>query len=127
MLNNDSIVLEEETQKAMNGYRKLGDILQTCFNMRREVKRLTDQADQLKKESNVLIESIYETTGVEEYKTNLGTIKKVTKTNTSLDKDLLAMELLKLGLTVIQVADAITGATKKTEVKSWNFFAAKKR
>lgn len=126
MLNNGNIEIKDVTIAALGkGKKALSEILQTVFNMKREGKIFEGKAEELKKESNALLSSVKEDTGLEEFESSLGKIKLIAKTSKSLNGDLLMAALLKRGINVVDAAAIMAESTKTTPSASWTFYAAK--
>jgi uncharacterized membrane protein YdbT with pleckstrin-like domain len=126
MLNNGNIEIKETTITALGkGKKALGEILQTVFNMKREAKIFEGKAEELKKESNALLSSVNDDTGLEEFESNLGKIKLVAKTSKSINGELLMAALIKRGINVVDAAAIMAESTKSTPSASWTFYAAK--
>lgn len=128
MLNNGNIEIKEVTIEALGkGKKALGEILQTVFNMKREAKIYEGKIETLKNESNMLLTSIKEDTGLEEFESSLGKIKLVKKTGKgSLDGEMLMAALTKRGINIVEVAAIVAESTKPgKDSAAWTFYAAK--
>lgn len=128
MLNNGNIEIKEATIEALGkGKKAFSEILQTVFNMKRECKIYEKKAEELKNESNALLSSVKNDTGLEEFESSLGKIKLVKKSGKgALDGELLMAALTKRGINIVEVAGIIAESTKAgKDSASWTFYAAK--
>lgn len=128
MLNNGNIEIKDTTIEALGkGKKALSEILQTVFNMKREAKIFEGKAEELKKESNALLSSVQQDTGLEEFESSLGKIKLVKRSGKdSIDGELLMGVLAKRGINIVEIAGIIAESTKTgKDSASWTFYAAK--
>lgn len=115
--------LKQEDKLKLEGFEELA---RDIFKLRIEAKELEERAEELKEDAKGLYEGLVSATGIEALETDLGTIRMVSRSRSTFDKDALKDYLLKRGVDSDIIANGFKKATKKgKDSESFSFFPPK--
>lgn len=109
----------------------MNDSIQDFINkgvaLRLQAKTLEEEARSYKDEANALFKVALEVSGTNKIKHDEGTVSRVTRSRSTLNKEKLAAVLVAKGVKAGIVADSISDATDTKEITSIEFRVNKKK